>query len=101
VSIDIQNLVGNAAMFVPLGLAVAWVFPGSRLIAVLAAAIAFSVTIEVAQSTPGVGRSSDITDVIMNTTGAGIGFVVGRAALRWKRARSVATPGDVPGPVTS
>lgn len=80
-SIDIQNLVGNAAMFVPFGLAIAWVFPRARFLSVLGAAIAFSVTIEVAQSTPGVGRSSDITDVIMNTTGAAIGFVVGRGLL--------------------
>jgi glycopeptide antibiotics resistance protein len=101
VSIDIQNLVGNAAMFVPLGLAIAWVFPGSRFLPVLLVAIALSVTIEVAQSTPSVGRSSDITDVIMNTTGAGIGFVVGRAVLRWKRARSMASPDDAPGPVTT
>jgi glycopeptide antibiotics resistance protein len=78
-------------MFVPLGLAVAWVFPRARFLSVLGAAVAFSVTIEVAQATPSVGRSSDITDVIMNTTGAGIGFVVGRAVLRWYRGRAGGT----------
>ncbi len=51
-TIDIQNLVGNAAMFVPLGLAIAWVFPGVRFLTVLLVAVALSVTIEVAQSTP-------------------------------------------------
>ena len=101
VSIDIQNVIGNAAMFVPLGLAIAWVFPGARFVLAMLVAIVLSVTIEVAQSTPSVGRSSDITDVIMNTTGAAIGFVVGRAVLRWRRARSMATPDDVPGPVTT
>ena len=101
VSIDIQNVIGNAAMFVPLGLAIAWVFPGARFVLAMLVAIVLSVTIEVAQSTPSVGRSSDITDVIMNTTGAGIGFVVGRAVLRWRRSRSMATPDDVPGSVTT
>ena len=91
VTIDIQNIVGNAAMFVPLGVAIAWVFPGARLLLVLLVVVALSITIEVAQSTPSVGRSSDITDVIMNTTGAAIGFVIGRAVLRWYRGREGGT----------
>lgn len=83
VDIALQNLGGNAAMFVPFGALVAWVFPGSRTFIVLIAALAFSAAIEIAQAVLNVGRSSDITDVIMNTLGAALGFVVWRAALRW------------------
>jgi glycopeptide antibiotics resistance protein len=82
VDIALQNLAGNAAMFVPFGAIVAWVFPGSRVLAVLIVAVAFSAAIEIAQATLNVGRSSDITDVIMNTAGAVLGFGVWRAALR-------------------
>ena len=75
------NLVGNVVMFVPLGLLppLLWcrwrkVIPGigfGRLC---------SVAIEVVQ--PLVGRSRDIDDVILNTLGCALGYLLGRLLLR-------------------
>ena len=88
VDVALINLGGNAAMFVPFGAVVAWVYPGARVFALFIAVFAFSVAIEIAQTTLNVGRSSDITDAIMNTVGALLGFVVWRAVMRWSRDRA-------------
>lgn len=74
VGIAIQNLVGNAAMFVPFGLAVRVTVPrvSAALIVLLAAVV--SAAIEVAQAALALGRSADITDVIMNSIGAAAGI---------------------------
>jgi glycopeptide antibiotics resistance protein len=88
VDVAILNLVGNAAMFVPFGVVVAWVLPGARGFALLMAAFAFSMAIEIAQTVLNVGRSSDSTDAIMGTVGATLGFVVWRSATRRSRDRA-------------
>jgi hypothetical protein len=87
IDIAVMNLAGNAAMFVPFGAVLAWVFPGSRVIVVALAALALSIVIEVAQSMPQFGRSSDVTDAIMNTAGAVLGFAIVRGAKRWSDGR--------------
>jgi glycopeptide antibiotics resistance protein len=86
VDVAVQNLLGNAAMFVPVGFVVAWalrVHAGLVLIGIAAVAI----LIEVGQANLGVGRSSDITDAIMNTVGGALGI----AAFGWLSGRLAAT----------
>ena len=87
VDIAIKNVLGNAAMFVPVGVAAAFAFPGGRLLGVLVATTCLSVMIEVAQTLPVIARSADVTDVIMNAVGAAIGFAVVRRLIRMNRRR--------------
>lgn len=94
VNIAILNLAGNAAMFLPFGAVVAFVFPRSGILALLVVALAISVAIEVAQTMPTVARSSDITDAIMNTLGALLGFVIVRAASHRIQDRAPSTDLD-------
>jgi glycopeptide antibiotics resistance protein len=87
VDIPVQNLFGNLAMFVPFGVAAAWTFPGRSIAVVTVAALVLSTTIEIIQSQPGIGRSADITDVMMNTTGAALGALAWRVFARWRGTR--------------
>ncbi len=77
VSIAVQNLAGNAAMFFPIGLAARWSVPRARWLTLVTALGALSVLIELAQATLPVGRSADVTDAIMNTVGGVVGIAVG------------------------
>ncbi|WP_061961495.1 VanZ family protein [Demequina flava] len=74
------NVVGNVAMFMPLGLVLACLIPGGfwrRLTLATAAGLAFTVIIECLQF--GMGRVADIDDVILNTAGAFVGAFAGAA----------------------
>ena len=74
------NLVGNIAMFVPVGALVAWILARCRVLIATAVGALFSVAIEVTQLS--LGRVGDIDDVILNTTGALLG---GLLAVTWAR----------------
>ena len=77
----------NVAVFVPPGILLAAI--GWRLLAVLAAALATSLSVEVAQYLTDWGRTADVNDLITNVTGAAIGWVVARLIV-WSRSRSSA-----------
>ena len=79
------NLLGNIAMFVPVGALVAWILPRCRVVLATAVGALFSVAIEVTQLS--LGRVGDVDDVILNTTGALIGAVL---AVVWARALRLA-----------
>jgi glycopeptide antibiotics resistance protein len=69
------QMAGNAALFVPFGALVPVQWPtldSSR--RVLVAAGTLSLVIEVAQFVIGTGRQSSVTDVILNTAGAALGY---------------------------
>lgn len=75
------NLIGNVIVFVPLGLLppLLWrrwrgVVPG------IGFGMLCSIVIEIIQ--PLVGRSRDIDDVILNTLGCALGYILGRLLLR-------------------
>jgi glycopeptide antibiotics resistance protein len=72
------NCAGNAALFVPLGLAVAASRRRPSLPRTLLVCAAVSLLVEVLQYATPVGRIADVTDVAMNITGASMGW----AALR-------------------
>ena len=79
-----MNLVGNIAMFVPLGVIWPGVFPQlDRPWKVIAAGAGVSACIEVLQL-PFFNRATDIDDLILNTAGFLVGYGVYRL---WKKLR--------------
>ena len=66
----------NIFVFVPPGLLLATI--GWRLLTVLAAALATSLAIEVAQYVTDLGRTADVNDLITNVSGAALGWAVAR-----------------------
>lgn len=70
-----QEIIPNILLFIPLGFLLPSVFERMRKIyTLLPTALCFSVSIEVFQYF--IGRVSDVDDVIANTLGAVIGFVI-------------------------
>jgi glycopeptide antibiotics resistance protein len=79
------NVIGNTAMFIPLGIVWPTVFKKlDTHFKVIAAGFGASLTIEILQL-PFFGRSSDIDDLILNTTGFLIGYAVYLLAKRARR----------------
>jgi glycopeptide antibiotics resistance protein len=79
-------MVGNVLLFVPLGLFVPLRWPRMRdARRLLTAAALFSLGIEVAQFALGFGRRTSSTDVLLNTVGAALGYLL---LGRWRRGRS-------------
>ena len=79
----------NVAVFVPPGILLAAI--GWRLLAVLAAALATTLSVEVAQYLTDWGRTADVNDLITNVAGAAIGWLVARAIV-WSRSRDAPPP---------
>jgi glycopeptide antibiotics resistance protein len=101
------DIVGNAALLVPLGVWTYWRLhtlgvTGWRSVTVtLLASLAFSVTTESLQYLLR-WRESSLIDVISQVVGAGLGAVVAAEVLGWAPAVSIVdgwpnTPGDRPG----
>lgn len=89
---DLPNLVGNVALYVPLGIGLAWRF-GLRARWVVLIAIACSGAVETWQAVSDQLRSSDINDVLLNTSGAAIGaFIVPLGAAAVARLRGTVGP---------
>jgi glycopeptide antibiotics resistance protein len=93
----LTQMVANVLLFAPLGLLIPlkWrsVDSSWRVIAIAAVS---STVIEAAQFVIGGGRQTTITDVILNTAGAVLGFVILRTA-RWLRrslAKTTVRDGD-------
>ena len=81
----------NVAVFVPPGILLASI--GWRLLAVLAAALATSLSVEVVQYLTDWGRTADVNDLLTNVAGAALGWVVARVIV-WSRSRDAAPPGN-------
>lgn len=73
------NILGNVALFVPLGLFVFLALDGGSVLRATACGVLLSVTIETLQLFT--GRAADIDDVLLNTLGALVGAWLGRALL--------------------
>ena len=87
-AIILDQMAANVLLFVPFGLALTlrgWRVPLWRVTLV---SVAFSVGIELTQGLAGNGRSADITDVLMNTLGGVMGWLLGRGTL-WLLAAAV------------
>jgi len=89
----VANVLGNVAMFVPLGWLLALVVERRRILIAAAAGFGLSATIEVVQWFT--GRISDIDDVILNGCGAVLGACVAVGILAM-RSRVGGQPAGVP-----
>ena len=77
VVVETVNIVGNVALFVPVGFLAPLASRAIRSsVAVAAVGSALSVGIELAQLLMASGRTADITDVLLNTLGALVGYGV-------------------------
>ena len=75
----------NVFVFVPPGILLASI--GWRLLTMLAAALATSLAVELAQFATHWGRTADVNDLITNVAGAGIGWMVAWV-IAWSRRPS-------------
>ena len=92
----VGEMVVNVLLFFPLGLLVplrwSWWADPKRL---LAGAALASLGIESIQFSLGLGRTSSTTDIVLNTAGAGVGYLV---LVLWKRGSSPGIhPPSLPG----
>ncbi len=78
VSIFVHQVLGNVALFVPLGLALGLRGLTRRRAVLLLAAV--SVSIEALQVLVVPNRAGDVDDVILNVTGGIAGYIIGRLA---------------------
>lgn len=74
---EASDLVLNVLLFMPFGIAAALRWGRSRMIAAIVGAAALSIGIELSQAIEATGRSASTTDVVTNTAGAALGFLVG------------------------
>ncbi|MBR6801650.1 MAG: VanZ family protein [Eubacteriaceae bacterium] len=68
------NVLGNIAFFIPLGIMTPMLFCGNSFILSVGGGALFSLIIELMQLP--ILRATDIDDIILNTTGAVIGYVI-------------------------
>jgi VanZ family protein len=85
----VVDVVGNIVMFLPLGFLAPLRWSALRsFVRVIVVGAAFSLMIEASQFVLDVGRASSVDDVLLNATGAGIGYAISIAAsihLGWPR----------------
>lgn len=86
----VGEMIANLLLLFPLGvlLPLRWASM-ARLRNILVAAVLFAVAIEGAQFTLGLGRRSSASDVVLNTAGAGLGFI---ALTLFRRRRRTLAP---------
>jgi len=81
----VGNLVANVLLFVPFGVALGLRFPRSQRWRLVIICLALSASVELVQLVGHIGRSADVTDVLMNTTGGTLGLLLATAILRLVR----------------
>jgi glycopeptide antibiotics resistance protein len=79
---EASDIVLNVLLFMPFGAWAALRLGRSWMGATILAGALLSVGIEVSQAVEAVGRSASTTDVVTNTTGTALGFLVGLALRR-------------------
>jgi glycopeptide antibiotics resistance protein len=79
---DVRGMIENALIFIPLGLLLSAVFTQARLWPQVAFVFSFSMAVEITQFVLAIG-TTDITDVIMNTSGGLIGLGLYALGNKW------------------
>ncbi len=69
----VYNVIGNIAVFIPFGIFLNYILKSKKVIYTLLIAIIVSLTAELIQYK--IGRAFDVDDVLLNTLGAGIGYL--------------------------
>ena len=98
-TVTVVNITGNVLVFVPLGL----LAPGCARVlrrpwTVLTCSVVFSTLIETAQYTLRLGRTADITDVLLNVAGVMTGYACHRVLTNLPRATGGRESRDVKQP---
>ena len=70
----LKNVIGNVLLFVPFGIFVTYYIKNDKVYQTLFLSILVSCSIEFAQSV--IGRTADIDDVILNTIGGILGYII-------------------------
>jgi glycopeptide antibiotics resistance protein len=83
-SAEVGDIVANVLVFMPLGIGAALRWGRRWMIPFIGGAAAVSCGIELTQALEATGRFASATDVVTNTTGAALGFMLG---LRWRERR--------------
>ena len=81
----VGNLVANVLLFVPFGFALGLRFPHSPRWRLVLVCLVLSTSVELVQLVARIGRSADVTDVLMNTTGGALGLLLASLTLRLVR----------------
>ena len=68
------NVIGNIALFIPFGYIISKYIKPKNILYILLIAICVSTTIEIVQLN--IGRSFDIDDILLNTIGCSIGYIL-------------------------
>ena len=68
------NVIGNIALFIPFGYIISKYIKSKNILYILLIAICVSTTIEIVQLN--IGRSFDIDDILLNTIGCSIGYIL-------------------------
>jgi len=96
IRLALADIVTNILLFAPLGASIALRWPALPTRRVVKSAAAFSIAIELTQGLLAAGRTAQSTDVLMNTLGAWLGWVLVRRVLAARASRttdlSVAVP---------
>lgn len=79
---EATDIVLNVLLFMPIGAWAALRFGRRRMAAAIAGGALLSIGIEVSQALEAAGRFASTTDVLTNTSGTALGFVVGLAIRR-------------------
>ncbi len=87
--IAFMNIVGNVALFVPMGLYLQIFLKNKKILRSVALVCAVSVCVEAVQYLLGLG-SADIDDVILNTLGGLLGVLIYRLLYAWLKDREKA-----------
>jgi hypothetical protein len=94
VQIAVANLAGNALLFLPFGVFLTLRFPNAHVLSLVLVVSALSIGVEVSQAATATGRSSDVTDVVMNTAGGLAGIAAARMFIRRRPSAAVAAHPD-------
>lgn len=78
----VVGVVGNLLLFVPWGVTFAFRFRRRSWRTLFVLTLAVSMGLELWQAATATGRSSDVTDIVVNTAGGLVGYAIGRAVAR-------------------
>jgi|SRR5919198_5462516 glycopeptide antibiotics resistance protein len=99
IRLAIADIIANVLLFLPFGAALVVRWPDLRLSRIVLVGAVFSAIVETIQGVVDIGRTAQLTDVLMNVVGTGVGWWLLQAAQRSRfvsdvaRRRRSTTPG--------
>ncbi|WP_303861139.1 VanZ family protein [Alkalibaculum bacchi] len=75
-TVSFKNILGNLVLFLPLGFLTSFLIKSKKLISVFTYSLLFSTLIEVMQYIFLTSRRADVDDVILNTVGGVLGYLI-------------------------